>query len=78
MLGVKTLTTRALIANKTILIVGTILRTTPNAVQRHFETFCAASDRATRIADTDDILVLGSMRDSHIVPEVLSPYNWIL
>ena len=39
MLGVKTLTTTALIPSRTILIVGTMLRATPNTAHRHFETF---------------------------------------
>ena len=65
MLGVKTLTMTALIASKTMLTVGTMLRITPNAVQRHLETLCNASVRAIQITDADGILVLGSMHDIH-------------
>lgn len=65
MLGVKTLTTIALTASKTMLTAGTMLRITPNIVQRHLETLCDASVRAIQITDADGILVLGSMHDIH-------------
>lgn len=65
MLGVKTLTTIALTASKTMLTAGTMLRIIPNAVQCHLETLCDASVRAIQITDADGILVLGSMHDIH-------------
>jgi hypothetical protein len=65
-LGVKVPITAALTPRSTILIVGRILRTAPNAIQRHFETLRDASARATRISDADGILVSGAMRDVRI------------
>lgn len=65
-LGVKVPVTAVLIPRATILIVGRILRTTPNTIQRHFETLREASTRATRISDTDDMFVSGAMRDVRI------------
>lgn len=56
------------------MIEGKILRTTPNAVQRHLETLWDASIRATRISDADGILVSGAMRDVRIgTRDVLAP-----
>lgn len=71
MLGIKTPTTTALTHSKTMLTVGTMLRITPNAVQRHLDTFCDASVRATWITDADGILVLGSMHDTKLVRAAL-------
>jgi hypothetical protein len=62
-LGVKVPITAALTPRSTILIVGRILRTAPNTVQRHFETLRNASTRAMRISDADGMLVPGAMRD---------------
>lgn len=42
--------------------MGRTPSTAPNTVQRHFETLRDASPRATRISDTDGILVSGAMR----------------
>ena len=47
-------------------MVGRILKTAPNKIQRHFETLRDASARATRISDVDGILVSGAMRDVRI------------
>ena len=60
------LITTALIPRSTILIVGKMLRTAPNAVQHHLETLWVASARAAWISDADDILVSGAMRDIRI------------
>ena len=62
-LGVKAPITVALIPRPTILIVGSILRTAPNTIQRHFETLREASVRAMQISDTDGMCVSGAMRD---------------
>ena len=58
--------TAALIPRTTILIVGRILRTAPNTIQRHFETLRDASARAIQISDSDGMLVSGAMRDVRI------------
>ncbi|MYC76836.1 hypothetical protein F4X10_13815 [Candidatus Poribacteria bacterium] len=65
-LGVKVPITAALIPRTTILIVGRILRTAPNTIQRHFETLRDASARALQISDAEGIRVSGAMRDVRI------------
>ena len=60
-LGVKVPTTAALIPRTTILIMGRILRTAPNTIQRHFETLREASARAMQISDTEGMLVSRAM-----------------
>lgn len=66
-LGVKVPITAALIPRATILIVGRILRTAPNTIQRHFETLRDASARALpQISDAEDMFVSGAMRDVRI------------
>ena len=65
-LGVKAPITVALIPRTTILIVGSILRTAPNSIQRHFETLPDASARAMQISDADGMRVSGAMHDVRI------------
>jgi hypothetical protein len=78
-LGVNVLITTVLIPRSTILIMGKMLRTAPNTVQRHFETLREASPRAMRISDADDILASGAMRDVRIgTRDFLAPVFYIV